>query len=105
MKNSTQGIIKVKAENNVKCYVNGIKVYERHNTIFPFGNFKIEGSGRFYYSYENKYYQYKGYGKDYELANYEYIDVSKELKKGNNIIACEAWVDSNAYPVFHYLVL
>jgi len=96
LNDSTQGVIKVRAENNLKCYVNGNQVAERHGFI--------QKGNQFYNCYSqffadgcragNGAYYYTGYN---DQNNFFYVDVSKYLKKGNNVIACEAWVDNNAY--------
>jgi len=95
LNDSTQGIIKVKAENNLKCYANGNLVVERYGFI--------QKGNQFYNCYleyfsdscstGTKYY----YGDYNDQNDFVYVDVSKYLKKGDNVIACEAWVDSNAY--------
>jgi len=95
LNDSTEGLIKARAENNMKCYANGNLVAETH------GN--IQKGNQFYNCYlgffsdtcsgGNTYY-YDGYN---DQNNFIYVDVSKYLKKGNNVIACEAWVDSKAY--------
>jgi len=96
LNDSTQGIIKVRAENNLKCYANGNLVAERHgfiqkgnqhyNCYLHFFSDGCPHSGALYY--------YDDYN---DQNSFVYVEVSKYLKKGNNVIACEAWVDSNAY--------
>jgi len=95
LNDSTEGLIKARAENNMKCYANGNLVAETH------GN--IQKGNQFYNCYSDFFsdscsggtaYHYDGYN---DQNNFVYVDVSKYLKKGNNVIACEAWVDSKAY--------
>ena len=95
LNDSTQGIIKVVAENNLKCYVNGNLIAEKHKTLYA-------GPGM-YQCYSNYFQSGCRTGTAYYYGTYDAIndfiiaDVSKYLKKGTNVIACEAWADKNAY--------
>ena len=95
LNDSTQGLIKVRAENNLKCYVNGNLIAENYKKLYS-------GSGM-YQCYANYFQSGCRTGTAYYYGSYDAIndfiivDVSKYLKKGTNVIACEAWVDKNAY--------
>ncbi|MDD5181822.1 MAG: hypothetical protein PHC66_01470 [Candidatus Nanoarchaeia archaeon] len=104
---STMGIIKVKAENNFKCYANGNQVFEMSGKMQPIG--KYSATGNYFDTPEgyNVYYRGTPYTylteqAGYWPAEYTYIDVSRYLKKGNNVIACEAWTDDSAYLYLYY---
>ncbi|MCD6575840.1 MAG: hypothetical protein J7K73_01620 [Nanoarchaeota archaeon] len=89
--NYSQAMLRMFAENHIECWVNGNYVGE-HSSISALRSLNCYGA-------DNVYYGDVGVTAigDYTYNGIKYVDISKYLKPGKNVIACRAEIFNQVY--------